>query len=333
MADFSKAIQSAQKVAAEESGSSFKYKIVYPSEGTLTIRLLYNVKSGLIVRKILRHTVGENKIPCMQMYGYKKDDCPICATLKSIEAANNQVPSGSWAKPRFIAYAQYIRSTYKIDNLKEGDVFILMGPKTLYEGIQNFISNISANVKNLEECFMNYESNTMTVTRDHDNTYQFMINPYDKYKSADSQEAFDKLLDNVDDLSHTVVSAEPTDEINKQVKAAAEELRKKYLDGRVIMPDAAPVVPQEPTTVSNVAAQQVVTTPAVEAVPPQQAVQQPTAHASAPAPQAPISNKRKCYGDYKRIQETDDPMCRALRALCPNCPDASDCKLASEVKS
>lgn len=325
MADFSKVIQSAQKVAQEESesGSSFKYRIVYPSEGTLKFRLLYNNKSGLVVRKILRHSIGDNKVPCFQMYGHRKEDCPICSALKDIESANKSVPSGSWAKPRMIAYAQYISSSYEIDSLKPGDVFILMGPKSLYESIQSSIAEISVNIKNMEDCFINYESNSMTVTRSSDNKYQFMINPYDKYKSASSQEEFDKLLDDVDDLNTTIVSAELTEEITKLVNASAEELKNKYLSGNVIPPEAPAQVPDLPKNVGDVANQ----APAA----PSSAPESKSNPTPSPAPSAPQNaNKRKCYGDYNKIQTTDDPMSRALRALCPNCPDAAECKMISD---
>lgn len=325
MFDFTKALQDAQKVTEQSSGGSkFQYKLLYPGEGSITFRILLNPKSNLIIRKIVRHTVGNSKIPCMTNFGQSKSDCPICKAAETVYNTVGSVPRGMWAQQRGICFIQYISSTYKIEGISAGEVAILMTPKTVYESIQEWISNISSGDQGIQamyDVFCNHMGMELTISRTSDNKYSFMMNPYKKFKSAESDEDFGKMLDALPDLNEQVVPAVCSDEIMKQIKAAEESIDQTYINARVPqVNNAAEAVPAGVTagfTGGYVAPQ----TSAAN-----------TAPANAPAvntqgaAQAPTTKPKPCYGTYNQLQAGTDPVSIALKNLCPTCQYMSECQ-------
>ena len=79
-----------QKLAQEEidernsrEDRGDRMKMVYIGmPGKFRVKLLYNEKSGLLQRRISRHIVGKDKIPCLSMFG---EECPICKAINEAE--------------------------------------------------------------------------------------------------------------------------------------------------------------------------------------------------------------------------------------------------------
>ena len=83
--DLSQVLQQANQVSAESGESSGgREKLIYPQNGKLKVRILFNPKSQVVIRKFERHTVNGTKVPCMSNYG---QDCPICKVLSDIKNA------------------------------------------------------------------------------------------------------------------------------------------------------------------------------------------------------------------------------------------------------
>lgn len=321
MFDFTKALQDAQQVTEQSnSGSKFQYKLIYPGEGSLTFRILLNPKSNLIIRKIVRHTVGTSKIPCMTNFGLAKSDCPICKAADTVYNTVGSVPRGMWGQQRGICFIQYISSTTKIEGLKAGDVALLMVPKTVYEAIQEWIANISSGDQGIQamfEVFCSHQGMELTINRTSDNKYTFTMNPFKKFKSAENDEEFGKLLDSLADLREQIVPSVCTDEITKQIKAAEENIDQTYINARVPQAPAVPTtptgftggyVPQQSSAVNtNPADAPVNTTGAAQATP-------------------PTTKPKPCYGTYNQLQAGTDAVSMALKNLCPTCQYMSECK-------
>lgn len=340
MFDFSKALQDAQAATEQSnSGNKFQHKLIYPQEGTLQCRILFNPKSNSIIRRIIRHQVGNNKIPCMMNFGHNKSDCPICNAANNVYNTNGSVPKGLWAQTRGLCFIQYIGSSYKIEGINPGEIALLMVPKTMYEEIQSWIMNITSGdqgVQAMYEVFCRCQCMEQTISRTSDNKYSFMMNPYKKFQSAPTDDDWSKILDNLPDLNEQLVPAVLTDEVMKTIKAGEESIDQTYLNAKI---PAAPQIPQAPTgftggyvanTPSAPAAQMPTgtATPANFNTNPTQA-QVNTDGASNTA--VPAVKPKPCFGTYQKLQTNTDPVSVALKGLCSTCSYIDQCKAAEGV--
>lgn len=327
MFDFTKALQDAQKVTEQSSsGNKFQYKLLYPGEGTLSIRILFNPKSNSIIRKIIRHSVGNTKVPCMMNFGMNKSDCPICKAAESVYNMNGSVPKGMWAQVRGLCFVQFISASYKVEGINPGDIALLMVPKTMYEEIQSWIVNITSGDQGIQammSIFGSHECMEQSINRTSDNKYSFMMNPFKKFKSANSDEEFNKMLDELPDLNEQLVPAVLSEDVQKAIKAAEENIDQTYINAKVPTTPAAPTtptgftggfVPQQSSAVN--------TNPTDAAVNTASATQTP-----APAT-TPTAKPKPCFATYGKLQSGTDPVSIALKGLCGTCTYLDQCQKA-----
>ena len=140
-----------QKLAQEEidernskESSRDGLKICYIGfNGKFRVKLLYDPKSQLLQRRITRHVVGKEKIPCLSAYG---EECPICKAINEAEDMYGR-DCGAWrtygAKTRGISHAVIMGHDKKVftgDNDPSiGDTVLLQYPMSMYNEINNLI--------------------------------------------------------------------------------------------------------------------------------------------------------------------------------------------------
>lgn len=230
--------QAAQVTQQQEDNSSGGMKLIYPQQGTLKVRLLYNNAAGVVMRKFERHTINKQKITCLQNYGM---DCPVC---KMIENIQNATGADLWQLKRTtrgIAYAEYVDSDYKWDDPnnapKKGEIVILMFPWTIYTDLNRLISSAGQNIYNL---IASNIGGVFKISRWSENKqvkYRAEIDPFDQqHKTCASEEEFQKLLMELPSLNEKFVPVEPSDTIIKAAQSMADELNKEYLAPRVQQP-------------------------------------------------------------------------------------------------
>lgn len=221
------------------SGNSNGYPLVYPGEkGKITFRILYNIKSQTIHRKVIRH----GKLPCMSVYG---EECPVCTAIKNAEEVKGK-ECGAFGKygykVRGICYAKVTDadSAYS-DRFEVGDTIILMYPKTVYEAINKIIVDAGPN---LEKIVSHNDGIPLVLETTQKNNsfpdYDVHLFPYGSqilFKEANGEELFDKLLEEIPSLSDTIISKFPTEEDRQKVKAMAETITQEYIYGNVVNPD------------------------------------------------------------------------------------------------
>lgn len=323
--DFSKVIADVQKRVSNEEGSQkkdYRYKIVYPSEGKLRVRILFNPASGLITRLVSRHTIGKNKYPCMNTYT-SKDDCPICQALAESEKMGHGIPYSMKSKTRAICLAQYHSSSYEIEGLKQGDIFLLMVPWSVYkDGICKWLNDFADDPQIMAKVFGHHEANVFIIEHGKDITdWSGRPDPNVTINSAADDDAFAKLLEDQDSLYNLVdnIHEQPTDDDKKLMQSVAEDLRKSIVNPKnatATEMDSAQVQSQEAQPVSQ---------PAV----------QPTAQASTtpPASDKPfeLSEEQKlCFGKLYTNPDETDPTKIAQKIKCKFCPVQGDCKTLKE---
>lgn len=227
--DFNAVMQDAQaSLQSGGSNSDYKYPLLYPQQGTLTFKLLFNPKSNLVKRAINRHTVGEDKIACMKTYG---KECPICKVLEDAENSRGIDLGKMRSIVRGISLVQFIEATYKVDNVKAGDIVMLMYPWTVYKDL----STIMSQAKSEAELASLIASNTgylFTLTRGNDNKYTTNVAPFRTYQTCQTDDEFATLLNNLDSLNEMVLPGTPTEAIMKDVTEVTTELTNTYLVSR-----------------------------------------------------------------------------------------------------
>lgn len=234
--DFTQALQQAQRTM-EGGGSSNPDlpPIVYPGSGKIQVRLLFNPKANVPTRLINRHKLEKGQVPCLRTYG---EECPICKSLDSIENAVGSAPFSMRSKVRGISYAQYVSSTYDITDfngksrgLKQGDVILLMYPWSVYRSIQEIISSVASTPTGLIDMFTKPTFVPFEIVRGSDNRYQVNTPPIAAMSlpGYETQEQFDKLLEDLPDLNESILKPQIDAEMMTQVKDAAAQLESTYL--------------------------------------------------------------------------------------------------------
>lgn len=245
--DFSSAVSAAQKaVNPDSSKRSYTYPLVYPQPGsTITIRVLFNPKSGLIARSFWRH----EKVACLKTYG---KECPICKVQEDVKNSTGMDPFNrtSSAKSRGILFAQFINSTVPIKKgndgfINPGDIVLFMHPYTVYNQINQIIQVTAQSPSGMESAFSKASTGLfvqINVTPDF--KYTTTPIPYMTYDNGMTDEQFGVMLENMESLNDQVIPAQFDESVNKEVQEYANEIYKQY-----IAPKVAPTIPQPNTAV------------------------------------------------------------------------------------
>lgn len=228
------------------------YKLFYPMQGSnVSLRILYNKKSNSILRDIRRHEYTlqsgfKVKAPCLKAYDM---DCPVCNTVQNIlDVKGKEILNGAHKfTKRFIsfAYINSVKSKPKDQDIKSGDIVLFMFPTTIAEEIKGILESCEDSEENFRKFF--YSNNSLSFNISVDNQvstsmYKFMPDALlGQTKLCESDEEYDKLLDNLPDLGDMLVPSTFKDDFLTLANEVSDSLSKEYLSGSV-----------EETTLNNI---------------------------------------------------------------------------------
>ena len=231
--NFSNVVSQARE--AIESGGSrddSRTRILYPGEGVVQVRLLFNVKSNSVMRLIKRHNIDGTKIECESMYG---KECPLCSAVNNIKAATNRDLWSLKGKQLGIAYAQYVGCSRDYDwggyqAPQKGEVVLLMFPWTLYKELSGIIQRASDNI---EEIIAAPAGRVISLSRDSSGdkiVYRAEIDPFQQpFVSADSDLAMERFLESLDNLNEEIYPSVEDPELVGKLKTMAISLESRYI--------------------------------------------------------------------------------------------------------
>jgi hypothetical protein len=234
----------------QASRENSKYPVVYTGEnGKLTVRILYNVKAGLVQRKVIRHeSSSKSKVPCLQVYG---EDCLVCKKISEVEQIKGR-ECGAFRKygykVRGICYAKIVdhEATYFRDNNspKKGDIILLMYPKTVYDDINKIIVDSG---EHLSKIIVANEGIPVVIERTQKGkefpSYKAYVYPYGAVKAFESDsegtgdQKFEDMLNDIPDISESLMPKYPSEDVRTTNKALAETIHQEYMNGSVINPN------------------------------------------------------------------------------------------------
>lgn len=255
--DLSKLQQLAQEEidernSRESTGNGLKMCYI-GFNGKFRVKLLFDPKSNLLQRRITRHVVGKDKIPCLSIYG---EECPICKAINEAESLYGR-DCGAWksygAKTRGISHAVIMGHDKKVftgdKDPSIGDTVLLQYPMSMYNEINNLIVDSG---EYLESIVATNQGKTVELERTGGGSLgpmAFKANVYafgdEKVKATDDE--FDDLLNSLPSLNEELVPSQLTSEILEKARAAAETITAEYAGGSVINPNDKPVTPVTPT--------------------------------------------------------------------------------------
>ena len=285
-----------QRNSREDRGD--RMKMVYIGmPGKFRVKLLYNEKSGLLQRRISRHIVGKDKIPCLSMFG---EDCPICKAINEAEELYGK-ECGAWrtygTKVRGISYAVLMGHDKKMftddKDPSIGETILLQYPISMYNEINNLIVDSG---DFLESIVAMNQGKTVELERQGGGNLGPMVYKANVYAFGDEKvratdEEFNDLLANLPNLNEELVPSQLTSEILEKARAAAETITAEYAGQTVINPNQVPQSPavSEPKVESS--------GPIAEASAPipTSTTEQPSAPASS---SSTASDKPECHGHY-----------------------------------
>lgn len=230
--DYQSAIAQAVNAAKNTSSEpqNYTYPLVYPSAGsTLVVRILFNPKSGQIVRLVNRH----EKTACLKTYGV---ECPICKVMEDVKNMTGQDPFGRTkaSRSRGLAIAEFVSSTveYKKGNqsIRPGDLVLLMFPWSVYSAINEMIQAIAQTPTGMDMAFGHANSGMfvqITVTSDFKYTcvqIPYMVSPVQR-----TDEQFLDMLENCEPLNEQVLPSTINEEVNKSVQEYADSIYRQYI--------------------------------------------------------------------------------------------------------
>lgn len=233
--DVTGVLANAAKVTQEVQESNNygnKYKLIYPQEGTLKVRLLFNNASGTVLRKIRRHKINNQQIPCLREYD--NHECPICKILSDIKNAKGQDLWQLASSTRGIAYAEYVESNYRWNKPEyepqTGEVVMLMFPWSVYSELNQLISSAGENIYGL---IASNEGGLFVIERYKENNftkYRTSIDPFvHNHKTRATEQEYEELILSLPSLNEQFMPVELDEKDLNKAKTAAEELSRTYL--------------------------------------------------------------------------------------------------------
>lgn len=295
--DLSQVMQQAETAIAGTGGGSNYPPIIYPGNGSVSFRLLFNPKSNSVMRLIHRHKLDTGKVDCAYQWG---TDCPVCKVLESIKNVKGLDLWTLKSKTYGIAYAQFIGTSAGYDwgtrrVPAQGDLVVMMFPWSVYKQISELIQKSGEHINDL---ITNNEGKVFTIERkttsDNRVEYRVDIDAFSPlFKSKESQREFDAFLEGLDDLNDTITPKSlPEGHLNK-LALEANNLETKYLStfNSQFNPGQ---VPQQPAPQATMTPPVVTTVPTPSPVPqqsptmiPQQPPQQPPQQQQSPVTPPP----------------------------------------------
>lgn len=262
--DLSSVLEAA-KTAVEGTSSNSNYPtIIYPANGTIRARLLFNPKSNSVMRLIHRHKLDSGKVDCAAHYG---QDCPVCKQLETIRAVKGLDLWTLKSKTYGIAYAQFIdvSTGYDFGNRrnvpKRGDLIVLMFPWSVYSQISSCIQKAGENASQL---LTDNESKPIIIERKLTNDrveYRVDVDTFSTFQSCESQAQFDKFLMDLPDLSDTITPKDMPEGLLTKLQLEADNLVARYL-GSAQTSYVPPVPSSQPSSQQQLQSTSNVVTPA-----------------------------------------------------------------------
>lgn len=320
--DYQNAI--AQAVASAKGSSSentqnYTYPLVYPSAGsTLVVRILFNPKSGQIVRLVNRH----EKTACLKTYGV---ECPICKVMEDVKNMTGQDPFGRTkaSRSRGIALAEFVSSTTEVkkgnQNVQPGEIVLLMFPWSVYSAINEMIQAIAQTPTGMDMAFGHANTGMfvqITVTSDFKYTcvqIPYMVSPIQR-----TDEQFLDMLEKCESLNEMVLPSTINEEVSKSVQEYADSIYRQYMSPSIpnqgvpagTQPQTVNVYSQNPQVQPSPTFQNVVTPAVVQTSPTVAPYVQPAQYVpqnQAVPPFVPNTSNGMpaCFGNHK----DGDPTC------------------------
>lgn len=255
--DLSSLLSNASKVSKIGTGSQENnagYRYLYPGIGTLKVKLLYNPKSNAFGRITKKHVIDKARAICLSMYN---EECPICKTVESIKNATGQDIWKFNARTRAITFAQYVGSsncTWTKENAepKIGEIVILMYPWSVYQDINRLLVNCGSNAEQLIATNVGKVVNISRWQEGGMTKYKCEIDAFaPEYQSAESEEAFVKMLNDLPSLEELNCPAKLTEDIVKNTTEVADSLAREYLKPQNSAPVQASVAFNQVPSVST----------------------------------------------------------------------------------
>lgn len=311
--DLSSVLAAAENVVSSSSGSSSNGpRVLYPSEGTLQVRILFNPKSNSVSRSLYTHKINNKRITCAKQY---KESCPVCNALDTIQQETGKDLWQLKSNHREIIWAQYVNcssdydwgdtSKYKAPNA--GDLVLLMLPWSAYSQIMEIIQKAGSQA---EQLLTLNEGRIFAISRKTDNTgvkYRAEIDAFaGVFKSANSQSEFESWLNEVPSLMKQRVPEVPEKNFLVKLQVEADDLKGKML-GIQQVPAQQPAIPQvaqpvpEPVQSVEIPVVQSATTPAI--VPENPNMEASPVSPTPAATTAAASGKPECFGQCSIMSE------------------------------
>lgn len=212
------------KQEVENAKSEFKYSLLYPGEGLTRVKLMYNAKAGILMRQIHRHTTtdGKTKVPCLSMYN---EECPVCKVLNTIKERTGR-DVWKWQRSfRGIAFAQFLGGSNSYNNMKVGDIVIFMFPWTVYQRINEIITELGTDMEKLMATNKGYVIEIKRQRNPENNqiTYEVELDR-NMETSFDTDEDYFRALEELDDLNEQICPIEIDNTIIESVRSFARKL-------------------------------------------------------------------------------------------------------------
>ena len=232
--DLSKALGIAEETKNNQEDNSGNIKLVYPQEGTVKVKLLFNPASSLVSRKIARHSVEGTKIACLSQYG---QDCPVCKIITSIQNAKGLDLWKLKATTRGISYAQFIDSDYTWSNPndkpQQGEVVLLMYPWTVYQDINRIIAEAGSQAAQIVASNV---GKILKISRWRDGNqikYKAELDAFNNYQSCPSDAEYESLLTGLESLNSKIISETATEDMILKAKEVSNQLSGQYLSNNI----------------------------------------------------------------------------------------------------
>lgn len=239
--DLGNVLAQAAQVTQEQQDrdNSSNMKLIYPQNGELKVRLLYNQPAGVVMRKFERHKINGQQITCLTNYG---QECPVCKMLDNIQNAKGTDLWQLKRTTRGIAYAEFIEANYKWDNPNDapskGEIVLLMFPWTVYTDLNRLINSAGQNIYNLIASNVGGVFKISRWVEKSQTKYRAEIDPFDQnHQTCATEEEYQKLITELPSLNEKFVPIEITDAIIKSAQNTANELNAEYLSPNVQQPN------------------------------------------------------------------------------------------------